>query len=266
MDVDHGGGISVQELEGPLLSTGIAKSKDEVESLIASVDKDGSKEIGLQEFIQVLTAPVAEEDEQAAPEERAPAPLPERRKKRDAPASQKKANPIIELQNMQDNGALSMDTILSQQRRQLIIDAVMSDSVNLMAEQHTNEMSFEVAKKQADTAQLEACRIKKESIVKQIKSRNEFLASMKRVVDNSFQVQKDIFEELEKQRLKDLAKEEDDLMNLRVPASLEIQELPEKMEHLDPSTKPDSWYEDSPLIQDEAAPKAKAVLSMFGKK
>merc|ERR1711998_60621 len=118
--------------------------------------------------------------------ERAPAPLPERRKKRDAPASQKKANPIIELQNMQDNGALSMDTILSQQRRQLIIDAVMSDSVNLMAEQHTNEMSFEVAKKQADTAQLEACRIKKESIVKQIKSRNEFLASMKRVVDNSF--------------------------------------------------------------------------------
>lgn len=42
LDSDGSGEVSVNELEDPLLSVGLATSKQEVVDLIARVDKDGS--------------------------------------------------------------------------------------------------------------------------------------------------------------------------------------------------------------------------------
>jgi len=51
---DGSGEISTDELEDPLLSTGIAKTVADVEALVEEVDKDGSREIGFAEFLSVL--------------------------------------------------------------------------------------------------------------------------------------------------------------------------------------------------------------------
>lgn len=43
-----------QELEDPLLSTGLARNRDDLRRLIRLVDTDGSGEIGFDEFLAVL--------------------------------------------------------------------------------------------------------------------------------------------------------------------------------------------------------------------
>lgn len=55
MDADGSGEISVDELEDPLTSMGLATSRRQVEDLIASVDEDGSGEIGFEEFLAIVT-------------------------------------------------------------------------------------------------------------------------------------------------------------------------------------------------------------------
>ena len=50
-----GGEISVDELEDPLLSLGFASNRAQVEAMIAGVDKDGSGEIGFEEFLEIVT-------------------------------------------------------------------------------------------------------------------------------------------------------------------------------------------------------------------
>ena len=54
LDDDDSGEISIAELEGPLVSLGFARSREEVEQLIATVDDDGTGEIGFDEFLQML--------------------------------------------------------------------------------------------------------------------------------------------------------------------------------------------------------------------
>ena len=49
LDKDGSGEITIDELEGPLLATGLARSSDEVKNIFNSVDKDGSGEIGFKE-------------------------------------------------------------------------------------------------------------------------------------------------------------------------------------------------------------------------
>ena len=51
---DGSGEISTDELEDPLLSTGIAQTTADVEALVDEVDKDGSRAIGFAEFLAVL--------------------------------------------------------------------------------------------------------------------------------------------------------------------------------------------------------------------
>jgi hypothetical protein len=54
LDFDGSGEISVAELKKPLIAMGFAKSVQEVQDLVDSVDDDGSGEIGFEEFLAVL--------------------------------------------------------------------------------------------------------------------------------------------------------------------------------------------------------------------
>ena len=54
LDVDGSGEISLEELEDPLLSVGLAETKEDIQKLIDSVDTDGSGEIGFEEFLVVI--------------------------------------------------------------------------------------------------------------------------------------------------------------------------------------------------------------------
>lgn len=52
LDEDGSGGIGLEELEGPLISLGIAESREEVKKIIDAVDDDGN--IEFKEFLIII--------------------------------------------------------------------------------------------------------------------------------------------------------------------------------------------------------------------
>ncbi|EGR30942.1 hypothetical protein IMG5_120740, partial [Ichthyophthirius multifiliis] len=54
LDGDGSGSIGLKELEDPLISLGLAESKDDVKKIIDQVDKDHSNEIEFQEFLDII--------------------------------------------------------------------------------------------------------------------------------------------------------------------------------------------------------------------
>ena len=50
------GSIGIDELEGPLISLGIASSREEVQKIIDSVDEDGSGQIEFNEFLHIISS------------------------------------------------------------------------------------------------------------------------------------------------------------------------------------------------------------------
>mmetsp|Transcript_43321 Transcript_43321/g.50147 ORF Transcript_43321/g.50147 Transcript_43321/m.50147 type:complete len:276 (-) Transcript_43321:73-900(-) len=56
LDDDGSGSIGIEELEGPLISLGIASTRDEVQKIIDSVDEDGSGQIEFNEFLHIISS------------------------------------------------------------------------------------------------------------------------------------------------------------------------------------------------------------------
>ncbi len=54
MDADGGGSIGLEELENPLIGLGFADSREDVETLIKSVDQDGNGDIDFGEFCLII--------------------------------------------------------------------------------------------------------------------------------------------------------------------------------------------------------------------
>lgn len=56
LDLDGSGSIGIEELEEPLISLGIAETREQVRRIVDLVDKDGSHQIEFGEFIAILKA------------------------------------------------------------------------------------------------------------------------------------------------------------------------------------------------------------------
>jgi centrin-1 len=54
LDKDKGGSISAEELEEPLIALGFAESREDVQTLINAIDKNGNGEIELEEFLTII--------------------------------------------------------------------------------------------------------------------------------------------------------------------------------------------------------------------
>ena len=54
LDADKSGEIGIEELEGPLIDVGLARSRAEVLKLLRSVDKTGNGEISYEEFLDMM--------------------------------------------------------------------------------------------------------------------------------------------------------------------------------------------------------------------
>eukprot|EP01029_Cantina_marsupialis_P004507 TRINITY_DN14574_c0_g1_i1.p1 TRINITY_DN14574_c0_g1~~TRINITY_DN14574_c0_g1_i1.p1 ORF type:complete len:411 (+),score=78.84 TRINITY_DN14574_c0_g1_i1:140-1372(+) len=108
LDADGSGEVSAEELEDPLISTGIVNTAEEVEEMVKRVDIDGSGEFGFDEFVHLL--------------------LPPRDAQVTALASQDK-RALMKLKDSLDKEAsiLPMDVIVTSKRRQFLIDAIMGD-------------------------------------------------------------------------------------------------------------------------------------------
>jgi hypothetical protein len=54
LDKDKGGSISAEELEEPLVALGFAESREDVQTLINAIDRNGNGEIELDEFLAII--------------------------------------------------------------------------------------------------------------------------------------------------------------------------------------------------------------------
>lgn len=54
LDADGSGEVGLNELEDPLVSVGLARSRDDVQKLIDEVDKDGKGEVTFNEFLSLM--------------------------------------------------------------------------------------------------------------------------------------------------------------------------------------------------------------------
>ncbi|GLD92887.1 hypothetical protein PINS_up001466 [Pythium insidiosum] len=72
LDTDGSGAVGVNELEDPLVSVGLARTRDEVQHLIDEVDKDGSGEVTFDEFLTLMSPTKPKSRRAAAARRRAP--------------------------------------------------------------------------------------------------------------------------------------------------------------------------------------------------
>ena len=54
LDDDGSGEIDIQELENPLISMGIAESREDVIKIIESVTEEGEREINFTDFLSII--------------------------------------------------------------------------------------------------------------------------------------------------------------------------------------------------------------------
>lgn len=106
-----------------------------------------------------------------------------------AAAAEKQKNPILKLQKMQEEEALSLDTVICAKRRDLIRKAVMTEMVKSVRKMQETEYKYERARLEHDDDTMEELRVLKDMQSKEINERGEFLDAMRRVVVTSYNAQ-----------------------------------------------------------------------------
>ena len=215
MDYDGSGEVSVEELEGPLLSTGIAKTLDDVKRIVDAADSDRSGAIGFPEFLEVLR-----DRDQAANEEEKPGRtkdadgsfkakmLPSMSSSSSSSSSsvysssssltssswlskhkaRRKMNPIIQLQRMKEETPFALETLICQKRRALLIDQVMIKGVAQIKEHSATKAAYDKAyfDRSGDASLTAELRRKKESQETELNKKAELMEIMRRVVVDSY--------------------------------------------------------------------------------
>lgn len=67
LDADGSGEVGLDELEDPLVSVGLARSRDDVQKLIDEVDKDGRGEVTFDQFLHLMYPKKAKRSRQRVP-------------------------------------------------------------------------------------------------------------------------------------------------------------------------------------------------------
>lgn len=67
LDADGSGEVGLNELEDPLVSVGLARSRDDVQKLIDQVDKEGKGEVTFDEFLNLMYPKKVKRSRQRAP-------------------------------------------------------------------------------------------------------------------------------------------------------------------------------------------------------
>ncbi|CAM9944254.1 unnamed protein product [Discosporangium mesarthrocarpum] len=118
MDKDGSGEIDATELAHPLLSTGIARSSEEVQQLVRRVDKDGSGEIGFPEFMAIIHPPRSQHNRGGEVGGANP-----------SAKGRRNTNKIARLQEIRLlSGVVDMSTAICMERRLQLIHSVMDEA------------------------------------------------------------------------------------------------------------------------------------------
>ncbi len=138
MDKDKSGEIDVDELADPLMSTGLAQTMSEVSTLVRRIDADKSSGIDFQEFLDVLKKDKREKANEDSNKVDNKVHSTKNRSSRKGGVRQnqlaaygcrkrnkKGTNPIVEFTKRQRNEHLDFKSVLSYERRKLLLDATM---------------------------------------------------------------------------------------------------------------------------------------------
>lgn len=105
LDFDGSGEVNVEELQDPMLSSGILKTREQVMRVLANVDKNNTQGIDFQEFLLALTA--------------------------NKLADKSK---LKRLQEMSADPYFSVDTLITQERRRALFGTIVSQSQKRLLE------------------------------------------------------------------------------------------------------------------------------------
>eukprot|EP00979_Chaetoceros_neogracilis_P001456 scaffold249_cov262-Chaetoceros_neogracile.AAC.23 len=133
IDKDGSGEIDVDELADPLLSTGLAKTMTQVSNLVKEIDGDESSGIDFQEFLVVMKKDNIGSENQSShdlsngPENWSAMPNNNKQGNRKKDKDQRTVkNPIVEFTRRQDSEHMDLKSVVSRERRKLLLDATMS--------------------------------------------------------------------------------------------------------------------------------------------
>jgi len=129
LDKDGSGEIDVEELADPLLSTGLAKTMSQVSNLVQLVDGDESSGIDFQEFLVVMKKDNVGNENQRSSALKRPARwsavLDQHKFTKKNKLQRAAKNPIAEFTRRQHSDHMDLKSVLSRERRKLLLDATM---------------------------------------------------------------------------------------------------------------------------------------------
>ena len=178
LDFDGSGEINAEELEDALLSTGMARTREDVIRILRTVDHDQSGTISFHEFLSVLKG----NDKICTP------PI---ERKKDSHRLPREVNPIVKLQDMKQKSELSLRTLICRQRRMLLMKEIMHDNVKNMKLLSSTEAAYDNAclnrdrGRNIDANELDEMRSLIAAQVEQKNKKEEYLLAMKRAVLNA---------------------------------------------------------------------------------
>lgn len=105
LDYDGSGEVSVEELQDPMLSSGILKTREQVVRVLANVDRNGTMGIDFEEFLVALGANKLADKQK-----------------------------LKKLQEMSAHPHFSVDTLITEERRKKLLKSILKQSQNRQAE------------------------------------------------------------------------------------------------------------------------------------
>lgn len=132
LDFDGSGEVNVEELQDPMLSSGILKTREQVVRVLANVDKNNTQGIDFQEFLLALTA--------------------------NKLADKSK---LKRLQEMSADPYFTVDTLITQERRRALFSTIVSQSQKRLLEVEKLARKFD-RKNSSGSSSKEAASLRKE--------------------------------------------------------------------------------------------------------
>ncbi|DAZ97836.1 TPA: hypothetical protein N0F65_002506 [Lagenidium giganteum] len=148
LDTDGSGEVGLDELEDPLVSVGLARSRDDVRKLIEDVDKSGSGEVTFSEFLHMMSPKKSKRPRRRTPlhKPKVPAstvdpkdthptgvaPSPRQQRTAGGAEQQQVTNPVVKLFEDLQSGklgdlAIPFPVLITAYRRRMLLNAHMAD-------------------------------------------------------------------------------------------------------------------------------------------
>lgn len=156
MDADGSGEVGVDELQDPLLSSGVVKSRSDIEHMLRSVVMNENNEVTFDNFLKAINN-----------------------------SKYCKKDKIKNLQVMSSNQNFAMETLLSQERRRILLKGIVDDATE-------RQQQLEMLLNDSGDGSQKISKKMKESIIRdhedQVNDHNDFVHALEQVLADKFRL------------------------------------------------------------------------------